>query len=213
MGHSSRETGSLFRVAPATVARWEGDHLADPKKKTVGKLVRPNPPTRRYADVVRRVVQTMGLIGFGGNAMIANILARACWKLGPTTVRNYRKEPMPLPVAAPLRIPPAAHGAPQHYVIDKTLSRIDSPERRLGAKTYRCFESCFGREGVTESTRRESVHHSRRRVRIESACLKEMPPRFDGASEILPAKRALRGGFHALMSLFVRFIWLYRSLT
>jgi transposase InsO family protein len=97
MGLSCEETGRRFGVAAWTVGRWEKDLLGDPSKKTIGKLVRPKPPIRRYADVVREVVHAMTLTNFGGNRMVAAILARVGWKLSKTTVARYRKEPAPAP--------------------------------------------------------------------------------------------------------------------
>jgi len=54
--------------------------------------VRPNPPVRRFADVVRQLVSTMDVCGFGGNDLIARVLARAGWKLSSRTVGRIRKE-------------------------------------------------------------------------------------------------------------------------
>src|SRR5581483_7761355 len=93
---SCAETGRMFGIVGETVSRWENEITADPTKKTVGTLVRPNPPTRRYADVVREVVLAMTLMkSFGGDGMIARTLARAGWKLSQSTVAKYRKQPKP----------------------------------------------------------------------------------------------------------------------
>ena len=54
-------------------------------------LVAPNLPVRRFADVVRALVKTMELAGFGGNDLIAQTLARAGWKLSSRTVGRIRK--------------------------------------------------------------------------------------------------------------------------
>ena len=67
-------------------------------------LISPNPPVRRFADVVRAVVKTMELAGFGGNDLIARTLARAGWKLSSRTVGRIRRErwpeaPAPLPTS------------------------------------------------------------------------------------------------------------------
>jgi putative transposase len=99
MGLSCEETGRVFRVTGATIARWEKELSADPDKKTIGTLVRPMPPVRSYADVVREVVLSMALMGFGGSEIIADTLARAGWRLSATTVARYRKEPVPTPPA------------------------------------------------------------------------------------------------------------------
>jgi transposase InsO family protein len=89
---SRRETAAMFRVSVQTIARWEREAEAHPEKQTVGSLVKPQPPTRRYADVVRHLIHTMALTGFGGNRLIAQTLARAGWKLAQDTVRRIRKE-------------------------------------------------------------------------------------------------------------------------
>jgi putative transposase len=60
-------------------------------------LVTPSPPVRRFGDVVRAVVRTMDLAGFGGNDLIARTLARAGWKLSSRTVGRIRRERRPSP--------------------------------------------------------------------------------------------------------------------
>ncbi|HEX9723331.1 MAG TPA: hypothetical protein VGC53_03525 [Vicinamibacteria bacterium] len=98
---SNRETARLFSVSANTIARWHEETLT--QTDSLGSLVRPQPPVRRYADVVRHVVQTMALVGFGGNRLIAQTLARAGWKLSRETVRRIRREvlPQPAPTARP----------------------------------------------------------------------------------------------------------------
>jgi transposase InsO family protein len=96
----------MFRVSTETIARWEtettnADEAARP-------LVAPNPPVRRFADVVRAVVKTMELAGFGGNDLIARTLARAGWKLSARTVGRIRRERWPLP-----RVPETASTVPR----------------------------------------------------------------------------------------------------
>ncbi len=85
---SCAETARLFRLAGATVARWERA-IADGHAQ---RLVRHQPPVRRYANVVRELVRTMAISGFGGNGQIARTLARAGWKISETTVGRCRKE-------------------------------------------------------------------------------------------------------------------------
>ena len=62
----------------------------------MGSLVKPLPPVRRYADVVRQLVCSMALVGFGGHKRIAETLARAGWKISKRTVGRMRKEKPPL---------------------------------------------------------------------------------------------------------------------
>lgn len=96
LGLSQRETAEMFRVATETIARWETEASKGDAGET-RTLVAPNPPVRRFADVVRAVVKTMELAGFGGNDLIARTLARAGWKLSARTVGRIRGERRPRP--------------------------------------------------------------------------------------------------------------------
>ncbi len=105
---SAEETAALFRVSKGTVLRWEAEVASEPDKDTVGSLLKPVPPVRRYADVVRHLVQTMDRLGFRGAGTIAAILARAGWRLARETVRRYRHQPPVSPSPeAPGRMPPS----------------------------------------------------------------------------------------------------------
>jgi transposase InsO family protein len=92
---SQQETARWFRVSRETVARWEEEATASAESETMGKLVLPEPPVRRYADVVRQLVHSMALTGFGGQLRIAQTLARAGWKLSKRTVGRILKEKPP----------------------------------------------------------------------------------------------------------------------
>jgi transposase InsO family protein len=99
LGLSQRETAEMFRVSTETIARWEMETTRpdeEAPRHALRPLVAPNPPVRRFADVVRAVVKTMELGGFGGNDLIARTLARAGWKLSARTVGRIRKERWPL---------------------------------------------------------------------------------------------------------------------
>jgi putative transposase len=96
LGLSQRETAEMFRVSTETIARWEME-TTSPDGEAPRPLVAPNPPVRRFADVVRAMVKTMELAGFGGNDLIARTLARAGWKLSARTVGRIRKERWPSP--------------------------------------------------------------------------------------------------------------------
>jgi hypothetical protein len=50
---------------------------------------------RRFADVVRQLVHTMRLTGFGGYETIAQTLARTGWRISKTTVARILKEKPP----------------------------------------------------------------------------------------------------------------------
>jgi transposase InsO family protein len=96
LGLSQRETAAMFRVSVETIARWEMETTST-DGEAPHPLVAPNPPVRRFADVVRALVKTMELVGFGGNDLIARTLACAGWKLSARTVGRIRRERWPLP--------------------------------------------------------------------------------------------------------------------
>ncbi|GMR22354.1 MAG: hypothetical protein BMS9Abin37_0699 [Acidobacteriota bacterium] len=92
---SAAETARSFRVAPGTVSRWERESASDQPDAERCPLVKPDPPVRRYADVVRQLVHSMRLCGFGGYDKIAQTLARAGWKLSKRTVGRILREKPP----------------------------------------------------------------------------------------------------------------------
>lgn len=98
---SCAETARLFRLAGATLSRWERSiGLGEERAQ---QLVRHRPPVRRYADVVHELVRTMALSGSGGNGQISRTITRAGWKISQTTVGRYRKEKAP-PIPAGRRV-------------------------------------------------------------------------------------------------------------
>src|ERR1700687_4200157 len=108
LGLSQRETAAMFRVSVETIARWELE-TTRPDEEAPRPLVAPNPPVQRFADVVRAVVKTMELAGFGGNDLIARTLARAGWKLSARSVGRTHKEQWPAPRSP--EVPSMAPGA------------------------------------------------------------------------------------------------------
>ncbi|MDL2717978.1 MAG: hypothetical protein PT977_09505, partial [Acidobacteriota bacterium] len=94
LGLSQRETAEMFRVSMETIARWEAEAMSVGAEEA-RSLVKPNPPVRRFSDVVRAVVKAMELAGFGGNDLIARTLAHAGWKLSARTVGRIRRERRP----------------------------------------------------------------------------------------------------------------------
>jgi putative transposase len=92
---SREELARTFRISASTFDRWAAETAAHSDVTTVGSLVRPVPPVRRYADIVRHLVSSMALCGFGGNDLIARTLARAGWKISARTVARVRKEKPP----------------------------------------------------------------------------------------------------------------------
>jgi DNA-binding XRE family transcriptional regulator len=64
LGLSQRETAEMFRVSTETIARWEMETTGadgEAPHPAPRPLVTPNPPVRRFADVVRAMVKTMEL--------------------------------------------------------------------------------------------------------------------------------------------------------
>jgi len=90
LGLSRDHAARLFLVCPNTLSNWE--ICADPVAETVGSTVKPVPPIRRFADCVRRLVQLMQRLGFGGEDLVAMTLARAGFRLAPRSVRRIVKE-------------------------------------------------------------------------------------------------------------------------
>jgi len=89
---SVAETARRFLVSTQTLARWMKEASVHPACDTVGSLIEPVPPVRRYDDVTRHLIQHMDEMGFGGNDTIAHTLARAGWRVSPRTVGRVRKE-------------------------------------------------------------------------------------------------------------------------
>jgi transposase InsO family protein len=105
LGLSAADTARWFRVSSDTILRWEPEvdvPGSDDGESQEAKLVRASPPVRRYADV-RSMVQSMALVGFGGQGKIARVLARAGWRLSKRTVgRILDEKPLaPPPEASP----------------------------------------------------------------------------------------------------------------
>ena len=92
---SAGETARLFRVSPSTISRWESEGSGASEDERIKPLVRTAPPVRRYADVVRQLVHSMKLAGFGGYETIAQTLAHAGWKLSKRTVGRILREQPP----------------------------------------------------------------------------------------------------------------------
>lgn len=92
MGWSVEEAAAQFVVTPVTFMRWED--AADPAHQTVGPDIQPDPPIRRYADVVRTVVRLAERLGMGGAHQIAAHVARGGWKISKSYVESVlRSEP------------------------------------------------------------------------------------------------------------------------
>jgi len=100
---SAQEAARVFLVCPNTILNWE--NAADPERHSVGSTVKPTPPVRRAADVVRSTIRAMTRLGLGGQDLMARILARAGWRvprapLGATGRRSsFPSRPRPSPVS------------------------------------------------------------------------------------------------------------------
>ncbi len=104
MGLTNEESAQLFRLSPGTISRWMSD--ADPETETVGSLVRPTPPIRRYADATHHLVQSIAGVGLGGYRKLVQWLGLVAIRISRSTVRRYLKAPRlpkPVPPAKPHR--------------------------------------------------------------------------------------------------------------
>jgi hypothetical protein len=86
---NAHDTARCFLTCPNTILNWE--RAADPETGSVGSVVKPTPPIRRAADVVRATVQTMARLGFGGQDLCARVLDRAGWRVSARSVGRYRR--------------------------------------------------------------------------------------------------------------------------
>ena len=91
LGWNRELIARAVRVSPNTISNWE--RRTDPEDRTVGSTVKPVPPVRRFADVVRSTVQAMARAGFGGEDRIAQVLVRAGWTVSARSVRRMGREP------------------------------------------------------------------------------------------------------------------------
>jgi transposase InsO family protein len=104
----AEETARMFRVSEGTVLRWEQEALREPERLTVGSLLKPVPPVRRYCDLVRHLIQTLTLAGFPGDRSVAAHLARVGLRLSRRSIQRIRKEKPTGPIPPPS--PPSAAG-------------------------------------------------------------------------------------------------------
>ena len=123
----AHDAARMFRVSTGTVLRWEQEASRTPEQPTVGSLLKPVPPVRRYCDAVRHLVHSLTLAGFPGDRSTAAHLARAGWKLARRTVQRIRKEkpagPPPV-LPPPARLPRAVRARYPHHVWMLDLTEI-----------------------------------------------------------------------------------------
>jgi len=121
---SAEDTSRTFRISPGTVFRWEQEMRDGPERLTVGSLLKPVPPVRRFADVVRHVVQGLTLAGLPGDRSVALHIARAGWTLSRRTVQRIRREKPHTPAPAAPRGSSERAGRARHpnhvWMIDIT---------------------------------------------------------------------------------------------
>jgi transposase InsO family protein len=91
-GLTAEQTASEFVVSPQTVKRWIDQAVREPCKRTIGSLLKAVPPLMGYSDLLRDQVGVMVEMGFGGNLLIAQTLARAGVKLSRETIRRWRNQ-------------------------------------------------------------------------------------------------------------------------
>ncbi len=125
LGWNAVQAAATFLVCPNTILNWE--LAADPHARTAGSMVKPTPPVRRAADVVRATIQTMTRVGFGGQDLVARVLARAGWRVSARSVARYRKEraiPPPAPECPKRKTRPVIARFVHHtWMMDVTIVR------------------------------------------------------------------------------------------
>jgi len=124
LGWSREVAARAFRICPNTLSNWEKH--ADPCSETVGSTVRPTPPITRLADVVRS--QTMLRLGFGGEDLVAQALARAGWKVSARSIRRIgrargqpERPPPDVETGPRSRHPVAAHFTHHVWMMDVSV--------------------------------------------------------------------------------------------
>jgi transposase InsO family protein len=125
---SIEQTAQRFVVTGQTVRNWLADLDRNSGDTTIGKpLVSPEPPIRRFADGVRRLIQLMKQHGLGGKKKIAQTLMRIGWKADPSTVGRIMKEPLvpaPEPPPGPTRRRTTVRGDYPGHLILIDITRI-----------------------------------------------------------------------------------------
>ena len=133
---SAQDAARVFLVCPNTILNWE--KAADPDMHTAGSTVKPTPPVRRAADVVRSIVQAMTRLGLGGQDLMARILARAGWRVSARSIRalpegNSPSRPAPGRVGEPVRVSTPVIARFVHHVWMMDISHV---KQFLGPDLY-----------------------------------------------------------------------------
>lgn len=132
---SAAEAERVFMVCTNTLGNWTRG--VNPDAKTIGSLAKPDPPVRRIADVVRRLVQSIAQLGFGDAEAIAKLVTANGHSISPRTVaRVLRETPVVISTThAPERTPtPVVINFVNHvWMMDSTFFKTFFNERDLAA--------------------------------------------------------------------------------
>jgi hypothetical protein len=82
-GDSAVEIAHTVRVSVNTIRNWTTELALDPERQTVGSLVKPTPPVRRYSDSVRHLVQAMAGLGFRRRSPVRSLAPAGSWPPRP----------------------------------------------------------------------------------------------------------------------------------
>jgi putative transposase len=118
---SVEETARRCLLSGQTLYNWLRELAQSPSATTIGQLLRPQPPLRRYHDLQRRLVRQMKEAGFGGHRLIADHIGRFGWTPSPRSVGRFCKErdhpptsPSPAPTEQVLRSSTVQGRYPNH---------------------------------------------------------------------------------------------------
>jgi transposase InsO family protein len=136
------QAARTFRVSAGTIARWEHEASRAPESQSVGSLLEPVPPIRRYADCVRHVVQALTLAGFPGDRSLAAHLAHVGWRLSRRTIGRIRKDRpiQPAPHQDPVVPARAVRARYPHHVWMLDLTEIPGFLRLFSFKLAVVFD-------------------------------------------------------------------------
>jgi transposase InsO family protein len=118
---SVEDTARRFYVTTQTIYNWLAELRERPDARTIGSLLKPDPPLRRFHDAVRRLCRHMKAPGFGGKKKIAEILLRHGWKVSARSVGRFIKEkpysPTPPPIQTKTRPTTVRGDHPNHLCL------------------------------------------------------------------------------------------------
>ncbi|MCK6686050.1 MAG: DDE-type integrase/transposase/recombinase [Thermoanaerobaculia bacterium] len=114
-GLSVSATAQFFLLCQSTISRWCAQARKDPSSESIGSLLTPVPPSTRYCDAFRAVVQFLAALNLRGAGQIAAFLCSAGLEVSRSTVRRILREPL----SKPATTPPSGSQAPEkkHHVV------------------------------------------------------------------------------------------------